>query len=363
MGRLQPTIYTLLGVLVLTGSGLSPVCRGDGAAQPEPARERALAARKAYEAWAAEFFVGRETALGVYLWSRRWMEAEQYLSRGTAEGPAAAEAHVARMKDLEKVIMPAVAAERRGVESYLAADFYGADAEVFLLEAKAGPAAEATVRAATRRLAAAVLIYDTWWDKRDQREQARSFFSGLFWLRRLREADHALRTTKAKRLAAAEAHLRRARALEEVAKKLSHDQDLPRHFVHATAFERLDAEILVAQAKPDTREEETARLERARARLKAAQAADEARREGPPGSGDLETVPMYSLSWRAAALALATTKGERITANEAHLSRMKELETILEKSYRAGRVNERDLLAATFWRADAEVLVSEAKAP
>src|SRR5262249_14905973 len=214
-----------------------------------------------------------ETALGVYLWSHGWMEAQRFLSRTPAERLAPAEAHLARMKELEKVIMPEVAAQRRGVESYLGADFYRYDAEALVLQEKAGPNAEATVAAATRRLAAVVLIYDT--RRKQEGTPAPNFFFSLFWSRQWFDAENALRPKTAERLANAEAYLSRAVELEKLAKNASSQPRYPMDFLHVATFYRLDAEILVSQMKADGRADKPAHLEKAKARLEAAKAAYE----------------------------------------------------------------------------------------
>jgi hypothetical protein len=58
-------------------------------------------ARQQYEAILERTRAGRESdPAGLYLWSRRWMEAEQELARHRSGRIAAAEAHVGRIRTL-----------------------------------------------------------------------------------------------------------------------------------------------------------------------------------------------------------------------------------------------------------------------
>ncbi len=65
------------------------------------------AARKAFGLYLNGYRLGTGkdfAAERAFLWSRRWMECEQRLARNKAERLAAAQAHLERMKSLEKMV-------------------------------------------------------------------------------------------------------------------------------------------------------------------------------------------------------------------------------------------------------------------
>jgi len=185
-----------------------------------------------------------------------------------------------------------------------------------------------------------------------------NFFSGLFWSRKLLEAENEVATDAAEQAASGQAYVTRATELEKLAKEANRQLGLPKHFVYAATYYRLDAEIRAAEAettKPSI-------TQKARERLDAAKDAYHAAWEPPEPNARraaIETLYEYSVCWRTAAIALAANKPERVAANEAHLSRMKEIEKIMEDAHSSGRVNDRDLLAARYYRAQAQLLVSQ----
>jgi hypothetical protein len=287
------------------------------------------------------------------------MEAESLLKEGKSETLALAEAHLKRIKDLERGIIPAVADGRKDVGSYLAWHFYLADAEA--TAARGHP--EKTTCAAQRRLAAVFLIYYDWWPNLGKL-QVGHFSSALFWSRKLLEAENALRTEKSEKLVAAEGYLGRAVELEKLAKDQPYaESGLRRHLVQAATYYRLDAEILVAEVGGHSAKESI--LEKARSRLDAAKAAYRSAREPPAEEArpvSIETIYEYSMCWRTAALALSGTKAERVAANEGHLTRMKEIERGMETAHQDARVGDRELFAARYYRAQAELFVAQANA-
>jgi RNA polymerase sigma factor (sigma-70 family) len=102
------------------------------------ARLREEAARRAFEMTVKDFSAGRLPDMeGLYRWSRRWMESGIAASKTKPERVAAAEAHLKRMKDLERA-----APEMRKVSpdflvsSEAAATYYRLEAEGLLDEAR-----------------------------------------------------------------------------------------------------------------------------------------------------------------------------------------------------------------------------------
>jgi RNA polymerase sigma factor (sigma-70 family) len=103
-----------------------------------PAQLRLDAARRAFEMSIKDFIAGRLTDMEVlYRWSRRWMDGEFAASKTKAERISAAEAHLKRMKDLEKA-----APELKKVADFFpasaeaAATYYRLEAEGLLDEAR-----------------------------------------------------------------------------------------------------------------------------------------------------------------------------------------------------------------------------------
>jgi hypothetical protein len=144
MSRRTQALTVLIGSLFV----YSPP--GLGAAAPAPAKvpvellkERVEAARKTWQQIVASSYglglptreMGPEDA---YLWSRRWLEAERALNEKQADQVAACEAHLNRMKDLEKAARNAHEAKlAKGPWVVSAARFYRVEAEIWLAEARA----------------------------------------------------------------------------------------------------------------------------------------------------------------------------------------------------------------------------------
>jgi hypothetical protein len=125
----------------LTG-GVLRGAEDDAKAEAANAKARMEAARKVYKGILARARIDPGAPLssavfaGLNRWSLRWMEAQRDLSRKKKEQFTAVEAHVKRMRELEKM------GERMGKKGLLSASevsavtFYRLDAEKLLLKAK-----------------------------------------------------------------------------------------------------------------------------------------------------------------------------------------------------------------------------------
>jgi RNA polymerase sigma factor (sigma-70 family) len=110
----------------------------DAASPQALAEDRLAAARKTFEDVLSSFDGGQIRHDSVYLWSRRWMEAERALNDKTADQVAAAEGHRNRMKSLEQQLKDwSLAGVSRKVD-LSAGQYYLREAELWLAEAKAG---------------------------------------------------------------------------------------------------------------------------------------------------------------------------------------------------------------------------------
>jgi putative protein kinase ArgK-like GTPase of G3E family len=102
------------------------------------AKSRIEAARTVYEGMIEETKVNKDLpdAEKLYVWSRRWMEAQRDVSNRKQDQIAAIEAHAARMKGLAKLFKKLQESGHVGQVSTAAAEFYRLEAEKYLLDAK-----------------------------------------------------------------------------------------------------------------------------------------------------------------------------------------------------------------------------------
>lgn len=108
----------------------------DSPAQVDSAllRNLADAAKGGYTAWQASYNAGTAVASDCYIWSRRWVEAEQALAEDQKAQRVALQQHRDRMEQLFQKIDALHRAGVRGGEEehYYAAKFYLAEAEIWL---------------------------------------------------------------------------------------------------------------------------------------------------------------------------------------------------------------------------------------
>ena len=123
-----------LGLLV--GRAGVAVAAGDPA-PTDLVQAKVKAAEVAYKAVVADYQNGRSDAEKVYLWSRRLAEAQQELSGKKADQVAAVEAHGQRMKDLCKTAEQRYRTGNAPHAEVLGAEFYNAEAALWLARAKA----------------------------------------------------------------------------------------------------------------------------------------------------------------------------------------------------------------------------------
>lgn len=104
----------------------------DDKAEEAAAKIRLDAAKATYESFAKEF----RSIEQMYMWSNRWREAALATASTHAERVAASEAHLARMKELQKSMKKLAKASRVPAWYVWATDFYCADAQILCSEAK-----------------------------------------------------------------------------------------------------------------------------------------------------------------------------------------------------------------------------------
>jgi len=151
-------VIGLIGVLVFAGAiewWGGP--RGAGAVEQEveetrgqPNVDRTLLeqltadAAHAYEATKASYEVGTSVMADVYVWSRRWLDAERNLAQTDADEIASLRAHRERMKNLFLKVNALFMFRVKGAEppKFFAAKYYLAEADVWLAAAKSRDAAK-----------------------------------------------------------------------------------------------------------------------------------------------------------------------------------------------------------------------------
>jgi hypothetical protein len=132
----------MFGPTILLSFILGLAVTGTAPAPPTPqppsalARAKLDAARQTYQAVMRDLPAARADAEKVYLWSRRVLEAQRDLSDKKAERIAALEDHLARMKELRKVALARYRAGHATHTEALAGEFYVAEAELWLAQAK-----------------------------------------------------------------------------------------------------------------------------------------------------------------------------------------------------------------------------------
>ncbi len=129
-------VLTLLAG-ILTAAPLWAEPDQDRAAQvTKLATQRRDAARKTYEVWWANYREGRAPAEVLYRWSYRWLQADRQLNPKPADQVAAYQGHWERMRDLDRVVRRLQRAGIITIDEVSSAEYYLAEAELWLLEAK-----------------------------------------------------------------------------------------------------------------------------------------------------------------------------------------------------------------------------------
>jgi hypothetical protein len=102
------------------------------------AKARLAAARKVYEGMLVRRKVDPAESLGsekLYLWSRRWMEAQRELADKKEDKVAAVQGHLDRMKEMEAVVKQMRDRKIASEADVAAQEFYRLEAEQWLAQA------------------------------------------------------------------------------------------------------------------------------------------------------------------------------------------------------------------------------------
>jgi hypothetical protein len=130
-------LFTLLATLVLAEGSANGSDSTDANVSPALLKARLDAARKTYE-WLAKNYIESRPPLGelLYRWSCRWLDAEREMSDRQEDRVVACRAHLRRMRELERVARDRFRNHFVPVEEDTAAQFYRAEAEIWLERAK-----------------------------------------------------------------------------------------------------------------------------------------------------------------------------------------------------------------------------------
>jgi hypothetical protein len=101
------------------------------------AKAKAEAARKTYEVFWKDYKEGLVPVVEVvYRWSKRWLHAELELTDKKADQLAAYQAHGNRIRELARVARDRYRVRTNTIEEVTSTEFYGAEAEAWIEEAK-----------------------------------------------------------------------------------------------------------------------------------------------------------------------------------------------------------------------------------
>jgi hypothetical protein len=174
------------------------------------------------------------------------------------------------------------------------------------------------------------------------------------WAQRKMEACWVLNTDYAKRLTAAQAYRDRVAELAKVAKDLVKIND--QRVELEASYHRSHADYVVAGIENEKTDAKSRLADAAKRQLDAARAVYQGL-----GLVDAQVVYEWSTCWEKAALAMATSKAERITAIEAHLKRLGDLHKEMKERHDAGRLQSYLLWATEYYLADTEIELAQAK--
>ena len=133
------TRFAVGPVLVLVLSALTEAGQAPPAQKVPPAlaKGRLDAARKTYEMlWIRHRNATAMDPEKLYVWSRRWMEAQQTLNTDKDKQMEAVQAHLDRMKKVEEFFMRLVKTGQGSSTDHTAAEYYRIEAEIWLAQAK-----------------------------------------------------------------------------------------------------------------------------------------------------------------------------------------------------------------------------------
>jgi hypothetical protein len=126
--------------LMLTDQALAPSAPPEKPEKKSPpwelARAKVEAAGKACRAIAHEYLEGKATAEQVHQWSRRWLGAARDASNKKSSQIEALEAHLERMRELEKAAQAKFEGKRGPASDVWAAEYHRLDAELELSRTK-----------------------------------------------------------------------------------------------------------------------------------------------------------------------------------------------------------------------------------
>lgn len=263
---------------------------------------------------------------------------------------------MAWMQEVDSDIKSRVVHGQVGAESYLAGDYYRCDAAIMGQRALA---TSATSRATdpTTRLAAAQLVYTVWRDESDLRHKEWRAAGILFWSKKVLEGELSAAKNAAARLRAVEFFLQRTKEIEKFVEDLRASP--PPSYVHELKRDAARAELMLLDEKGGTSGPDRSKVcWEWLGRAKDAYEADWTWTTRTKNTLYLEPLYEESCEWRLAALEQASTREERIAANQGHLKRMLQIAQIVASQDSASS----DLWAVEYYVSQARLWLSLAAA-
>lgn len=177
-------------------------------------------------------------------WSRRWLEAEQALSKDRTQSASAARAYLDRAERAQKVLQEAVTQDKAEPMSLHRAAFFRAEARLRILDGEGRPESEGEKsRTVKEMVSAAKSLYESLSIETDDIEKI------FEWSNNWRIAQARASSDKVGRIEAAEGHVGRMRKLQDSAKKLWQESRVSAWYKWAAGFYSADAELLFLEAK------------------------------------------------------------------------------------------------------------------
>jgi len=289
------------------------------------------------------------------------MDAEMTGANGKLAAEIA-ESNCRRISWIERLAKRRIADGRQGIASYLATDYYLADAQVLLITYGRRQDAADLSYWKQKRVAAARLLLSDWWQKLDTVMQAGYFMDACRWSGYLLESELSIAKNKQKELEALTEYCGRMRALESFANGGGKEPVVvvAEPYIAVAHYLRLAGEAKLALSADDKRISGKALDALLVDRLRAAEHAYALTRNVfLTGQSSLEEMYEMSLAIRSSALLLASDAREQIAVEAAHSSRIAEMFSLVMKWYNEGRTPRRNQIAVSYYRAEADRLANK----
>jgi hypothetical protein len=138
---MKSSVWLAGGILLGLAAASAPQAAPEGADKIAAlTKAKRDAARRTFETVWIDYREGRGGMERLYWWSRRWMEAEQELAaKQKADLVAAAQGHLDRMRELERIIRKLQEAKVSTIDEVSASEYYRLEADLWVRQARNDP--------------------------------------------------------------------------------------------------------------------------------------------------------------------------------------------------------------------------------